>query len=143
MGVTAVVKILIVDDDLENREIIKLRLEQAGFEIQEASNGEEGVAMALKNTPDMIVLDVMMPKMDGWQVCRKLKLNVQTKNIPIIMLTARNQKIEELRGWESGANEYLTKPCDPKVLLEKIGSLLPKTKPLDPPRRTQGEEKQK
>jgi len=70
----------------------------------------------------------MMPKMDGWQVCRKLKSSVKTKDIPVIMLTARNQQIEELRGWESGADEYLTKPCDHKVLIEKIGGFLPKGK---------------
>ena len=123
-------KILIIDDDLENREIIKLRLEHAGFEIREGSNGEEGVALAQANPPDMIILDVMMPKMDGWQVCRQLKADFKTKKIPIIMLTARSAQIEELRGWESGADEYLTKPCDYKVLLEKIDGFLPKTKPV-------------
>lgn len=121
-------KILIVDDDAQNREIVKLRLQQAGFDVQEAVNGEEGVNAAQENPPDMIVLDVMMPKLDGWQVCRLLKSDFRTKKIPVIMLTARNQQIEELRGWESGADEYLTKPCDYKVLLEKIGGLLPPTK---------------
>jgi DNA-binding response OmpR family regulator len=121
-------RILVVDDDLENREIVKLRLEQAGFEVQEAGNGEEGVNAAQENPPNIIVLDVMMPKLDGWQVCRVLKSDFRTKKIPIIMLTARNQQIEELRGWESGADDYLTKPCDYKVLLEKIDGFLSRTK---------------
>jgi len=102
-------KILIVDDDVVNRDIIKTRLEAAGYEVAEAANGEEGVNLAQKLPPDLIILDVMMPKVDGLLACRILKSDEKTKSIPIVMLTARSQQLEELRGWESGADEYLTK----------------------------------
>jgi DNA-binding response OmpR family regulator len=117
------IKVLLIDDDEQNREIIKLRLEQAGFKVEEAANGEEGLALAREAQPNLIVLDVMMPKMDGWQACRGLKSNEKTKDIPVIMLTARTQQIEELRGWESGVDDYMTKPCDHKVLIQKINQL--------------------
>lgn len=118
--------ILVVDDDLENRDILRTRLELSGYQVAEASNGVEGVAAAQNNPPDLIILDAMMPKMDGWKVCRTLKSASQTKQIPIIMLTARSQQIEELQGWESGADEYLMKPCDHSTLLEKITAHLSK-----------------
>lgn len=119
-------RILIVDDDMNNREILRLRLQHAGFEVQEATNGEEGVNAAQASPPDMIVLDVMMPKLDGWQVCRMLKSDLRTKRVPVVMLTARSQQIEELRGWESGADDYMTKPCDYKELIDKIHSFIAK-----------------
>lgn len=119
-------KILVVDDDAVNRDIIKTRLEAAGYEVAEAANGEEGVNLAQKLPPDLIILDVMMPKVDGLLACRILKSNEKTKGIPIIMLTARSQQLEELRGWESGADEYLTKPCDHQHLLEVVSQFLSK-----------------
>ena len=117
-------KILIVDDDVVNRDILKTRLEAAGYEVAEAANGEEGINLAQKLPPDLIILDVMMPKVDGLLACRILKSNEKTKDIPIVMLTARSQQLEELRGWESGADEYLTKPCDHQRLLEVVVQFL-------------------
>lgn len=119
-------KILIVDDDASNRDILKTRLEAAGYVVTEAGNGEEGVKTALDLAPDLIIMDVMMPKVDGRLACRILKTNPKTKDIPVIMLTARSQQLEELRGWESGADEYLTKPCDHKRLLEAVAQFLDK-----------------
>ena len=123
-------KILVVDDEEHIVMILKDSLEFSGFQVVTAYNGEEALEMVEKGRPDLIVLDIGMPKLDGWQVCRQLKADFRTKKIPIIMLTARSAQIEELRGWESGADDYLTKPCDYKVLLEKIESFLPKTKPV-------------
>ena len=117
-------KILVVDDDVINRDILKTRLEAAGYEVAEAANGEEGINLAQKLPPDLIILDVMMPKVDGLLACRILKANEKTKGIPIVMLTARSQQLEELRGWESGADEYLTKPCDHQRLLEVVAQFL-------------------
>lgn len=117
-------KILVIDDDNCNRDILKTRLEQVGYEVLEAPNGEEGVRVAQNLLPDLILLDVMMPKVDGWLACRILKSNVGTKHIPVVMLTARSQQIEELRGWESGADEYLAKPCDHQLLLAAVSQLL-------------------
>ena len=118
-------KILIVDDDVVNRDILKTRLESAGYEVSEAANGEDGINLAQQRPPDLIILDVMMPKVDGLLACRILKSGEKTKNIPIVMLTARSQQLEELRGWESGADEYLTKPCDHQRLLSVVAQFLP------------------
>jgi CheY-like chemotaxis protein len=117
-------KILIVDDDVSNRDILKTRLEAAGHTVAEAGNGEAGIKMAGDLAPDLIVMDVMMPKIDGRAACRALKADPKTKNIPVVMLTARTQQMEELRGWEAGADEYLAKPCDHRNLLEIITRLL-------------------
>jgi CheY-like chemotaxis protein len=119
-------KILIVDDDTCNRDILKTRLEAAGYGVTEAGNGEEGVQTAQDLVPDLIIMDVMMPKVDGRLACRILKTNPKTKDIPVVMLTARNQQMEELRGWESGADEYLAKPCDHQRLLALIAQFLNK-----------------
>lgn len=117
-------RILVVDDDAVNRDILKTRLEAAGYEVTEAGNGEEGIGLAQKLPPDLIILDVMMPKVDGLLACRILKSDEKTKGIPIVMLTARSQQLEELRGWESGADEYLTKPCDHQRLLAAVAQFL-------------------
>lgn len=117
-------RILVVDDDAVNRDIVRTRLEAAGYEVCEAGNGEEGVNLAQKQVPDLIILDVMMPKVDGLLACRILKTNASTRNVPVLMLTARNRQLEEMRGWESGADEYLTKPCDHAQLLATVARLL-------------------
>jgi CheY-like chemotaxis protein len=113
-------KILIVDDDPANREILRARLESAGHDITEAPNGEEGIRMVDAVMPALVFLDVMMPKIDGWQVCRQIKSNAKTKAIPVVMLTALGQQIDQLRSWESGADEFLMKPCEPAKLLEIV-----------------------
>lgn len=117
-------KILVVDDDAVNRDILKTRLEASGYEVFEAADGEQGINSAIKLLPDVVIMDLMMPKMDGWLACRVLKSNAKTARIPVIMLTARNQGMEELRGWESGADEYLTKPCDHQRILFVVAGFL-------------------
>lgn len=118
-------RILIIDDDPDNRELLKARLESFGFSVSQSADGEEGLAAARSAPPDLVVLDVMMPRLDGWQVCRELKGHPGTRHVPVIMLTARGRQIEELRGWESGADAYLVKPWDPAQLLETIRRLAP------------------
>jgi DNA-binding response OmpR family regulator len=120
-----VTTLLLIDDDPENRDILKTRLEQAGYQVVEAQNGEEGLALSVSCKPDLIFLDVMMPKMDGWQVCRSLKGNPATSQVPIVMLTACSKQVEELRGYESGANDYMMKPWDHNRLLEVVRKWLP------------------
>lgn len=117
-------KILIIDDDPQNREIVRARLEQAGYEVSEATNGEEGLELAIQEKCDLIILDVMMPKKDGWQVCKAIKSHPKIKDIPVVILTARIQGIDELRSWECGADEYITKPVDHIQLLEVVGKLV-------------------
>ncbi|OGS00410.1 MAG: hypothetical protein A3G41_03235 [Elusimicrobia bacterium RIFCSPLOWO2_12_FULL_59_9] len=119
--------ILVIDDDTSNRDILRARLERAGHRVAEAGNGEEGIEIARNLSPDLIILDVMMPKLDGWQACRRLKSDSKTKTIPVVLLTARSQHIEELRGWESGADEYMTKPCDHRRLMDLVARFVDKS----------------
>ena len=125
-------KILVIDDDSANREILRARLEKAGHHVTEASHGEEGLSLLDTDLSDMVFLDVMMPKVDGWQVCRLIKENPKTKSVPVVMLTALSQQIDQLRGWESGADEYLTKPCDPAKLIELVNKWCPASQSQKP-----------
>lgn len=116
-------KILVIDDDSENRFLLRARLEQAGHEVTEAKDGRAGLDAIAQALPDLVLLDVMMPHTDGWQVCRTLRAHPRTRLLPVVMLTALTQEIEELRGYESGANDYLTKPWDAAQLLEIVSRL--------------------
>lgn len=117
-------KILVVDDDAFSRDVLKTRLEQAGHQVAEAANGDEGVRLAQSELPDLVVMDVMMPKLDGWLACRLLKSDAGTRHIPVVLLTARSLRVEELRGWEAGADAYLSKPCEHGLILETVSRLL-------------------
>ena len=117
-------KILIVDDDPQNRDILKIRLELAGYQVTEAVNGDEGIENALKNHPDLIICDLMMPRKDGWQVLKSLRSEPKTQSIPVIILTARTQPIDEMRSWENGATEFLAKPVDHERLIQTVRKLL-------------------
>lgn len=98
-------------------------MEKAGHSVLEASDGMEGISVALSEHPNLIFLDVMIPKKDGWQVCREIK---KTVDIPIIMITTCTQKIEEMRGWESGADDYIGKPWVPADLAQAVERALKK-----------------
>jgi DNA-binding response OmpR family regulator len=117
-------KILIVDDEAHLLEMVKMRLESAGYEIILAHDGQEGYNKAREDKPDLIILDLMLPKMDGYKVCGLLKNDARYSKIPIIMFTARAQEEDMRLGKELGAEEYLTKPFDPKILLSKVKGLL-------------------
>ncbi len=105
-------KILIVDDEQDIVESLKFVLESANFICYCAYNGEDGLRLAKELVPDLIILDVMMPKMNGYKICRLLKYDAKYKNIPILMVTARSQEEDKLIGEETGADEYITKPFD-------------------------------
>jgi len=113
-------KILIVDDEQDIVETLAFMLKQKGFECVCAYDGEEGLKMAKENKPDLIILDVMMPKMNGYKICRLLKYDAKYKSIPIIMVTARSQDDDKTIGEETGANEYITKPFEFTEVIEKI-----------------------
>lgn len=117
-------KILIIEDEKEFAEMVSIRLRQDGFVIELAYSGEVGMQKAAEFKPDLIVLDVMLPGIDGYRVCELLKSDDNFKSIPIIMLTARKEDIEKKAGLAAGADEYLTKPYEPDVLLTKINELL-------------------
>jgi DNA-binding response OmpR family regulator len=95
-----------------------------GFEVATAQNGEEAIAQALENPPDLVVLDIMMPRMDGYEACRRLKTDPRTQNTPVILLSAKGRSIDQEIGFEAGAEEYITKPFSPRKLVERIKALL-------------------
>lgn len=119
-------RILIVDDEEDIVNVLKRRLEANNYEVLSASDGQEGLNKARSERPDLIILDLMLPKLDGYKVCRMLKFDKDYKAIPIIMVTARAQKEDEDLGKEMGADTYLPKPFEPEVLLKNIKELLAK-----------------
>lgn len=114
-------KVLIVDDEWKIRKLIKDYLIKEEFLVDEAGDGEEGLDKFYSNNYDIIILDVMMPRIDGWSMCRKIR---EESNIPIIMLTARSEESDELFGFELEADEYITKPFNPKLLVARVKALL-------------------
>lgn len=119
-------KILIVDDEQDIVESLKFVLEVAGFECHCAYNGEEGLNLARQISPDLIILDVMMPKINGYKICRLLKYDNKYKNIPILMVTARSQDEDKQIGEETGVDEYITKPFDLDEIVKKVEGYLNK-----------------
>ena len=117
-------KILIADDKPEVVELVRVTLEREDYEIVDASNGKEALRKARVEKPDLVLLDIVMPKMDGFEVCRKLKKDPEIKDIPILMLTAKGQEVDKKRGREVGATDYITKPFSPSALLIKIEEIL-------------------
>ncbi len=119
-------RILLVDDEVDFVEVLRVRLENSNYEVVVAYDGEEGLERAEREEPDLIILDIMLPKINGFDVCRKLKVDENFKNIPIIMLTAKFQANDIKFGMAMGADAYITKPFEPHLLIEKIRELLNK-----------------
>lgn len=114
-------KILIVDDDENICELLRLYLEKDGFDTIVANDGEQAVDFAAKYSPDLILLDIMLPKLDGWQVCREIR---KTSDTPIIMLTAKGETFDKILGLELGADDYVSKPFDTKEVIARIKAVL-------------------
>ena len=121
-------KILVIDDEANIIEFIRLGLRYEGFQVESASNGEQGVTIAQRLDPDLIILDVMMPGIDGLEVCRRLRSNPTTQDVPILMLTAKDEVSDRIAGLQTGADDYLTKPFDFYELLERIKAILRRQK---------------
>lgn len=117
-------KILIVDDDLETLRLVGIMLQRQGYQIVAANSGAQAIKEAIDQQPDIVLLDVMMPEMDGYEVARKLRGNPETATIPILMFTAKGQVEDKITGYESGADDYLTKPTHPAELNAHIKALL-------------------
>ncbi len=117
-------KILLVDDEPDILEFLKYNIEKEGFIVYTASNGKDGVALALKHVPQLILLDVMMPGMDGIETCQQLRESTKLKDTVIAFLTARNEDYSQIAGFEAGADDYISKPIKPKVLVSRIKALL-------------------
>ena len=114
-------RLLIVDDDEEIRELLVFDIQSSGYTVDSAKDGEEGLKKAVENNYDLILLDVMMPKMDGWEVCKTIR---QYSQVPVMMLTARGEERDELQGFKLGVDEYVSKPFSPKILVARVEALL-------------------
>ncbi|MCC6499542.1 MAG: response regulator [Anaerolineales bacterium] len=117
-------KILIIDDDLDTLRLVGLMLQRQGYQISAATNGQQGLDKAFDEDPDLILLDIMMPDMDGYEVTRRLRSNPSTTETPILMFTAKTQMNDKVIGFEVGANDYLTKPTHPSELQARVKALL-------------------
>ncbi|MEX1246897.1 MAG: response regulator [Anaerolineales bacterium] len=126
-------KILIVDDDLDTLKLVGTTLEKQGYQIIAAKDGIEALERVSQHAPDLILLDIMMPKMDGYEVTRRLRENPATSHIPIIMFTAKGQVDDKVAGLEAGADEYLTKPTHPAELVARVRALLKRPTSMLPP----------
>ncbi len=118
--------ILIAEDEHDIRELITFTLQYAGHEVTTATNGEEAYESALRVLPDLILLDVRMPRMTGYEVCKKIKSNADTQLIPVVFLSAKGQDAEVKTGLMSGADEYIVKPFAPDQLAERVRAILAK-----------------
>ncbi|MDO8957422.1 MAG: response regulator [Deltaproteobacteria bacterium] len=117
-------KILVVDDEVDLVETVRFPLEMEGFEVLVSYNGVDALDQVRKECPDLILLDLMLPKLDGYKVCRLLKFDERYKHIPILMLTAKTQEKDVLLGIETGADDYITKPFDIDKLIKKVKNFL-------------------
>lgn len=116
--------VLVVDDEPDLRELLEVNLNKDGFRVIHASTGEEALELASRETPTIIILDVMLPGLDGFEVCRRLKADTRTKSIPVIMLTAMTEEPDIVAGLELGATDYITKPFSPRVVRAKVKAAL-------------------
>ncbi|MEJ2110116.1 MAG: response regulator [Acidobacteriota bacterium] len=117
-------RILIIDDEEDLIELARYNLEQEGFQVQGALDGESGLAIAIKEQPDLVLVDLMLPGMDGLEVCRSLRANSSTASIPVIMLTAKSAESDRIVGLELGADDYVTKPFSPRELAARVKAVL-------------------
>jgi two-component system, OmpR family, alkaline phosphatase synthesis response regulator PhoP len=120
-------QILVIDDEKDLIELVRYNLEKEGFQVREARDGESGLAAALQESPDLILVDLMLPGMDGLDVCRVLRTDKRTTRIPIIMLTAKSAESDRVLGLELGADDYVTKPFSPRELIARIKAVLRRT----------------
>lgn len=126
-------RILVVEDEKNILELIKYNLEREGFQVLTALDGTQGLEMAREENPDLIVLDVMLPGMNGLEVCRELLLDHMTRRVPIIMLSARAEELDRVLGLEMGADDYIVKPFSPRELVARVKARLRRSHPADSP----------
>jgi two-component system alkaline phosphatase synthesis response regulator PhoP len=117
-------KILVVDDEIYIVHILDFSLGMEGYEVLTALDGEQALEKARAEKPDLIVLDIMMPKLDGYETCKRLKADPATKDVPVILLSAKGRNVDQKVGFEVGADDYITKPFSPRKLVERINAIL-------------------
>ncbi len=118
------ISLLVVEDEQDLLEVLRFSLSREGFTVRTAENGEDAIRLVRQQKPDLIVLDLMLPTIDGLSVCRALRSNDQTRDVPVVMLTAKGEEADIVKGLEAGADDYVTKPFSPKVLLARINAVL-------------------
>lgn len=118
--------VLIVEDDVNTANLVALYLRREGFQALTANDGEQGLALATRYRPDLVILDLMLPKVDGWEVCRQLR---QMSDVPVIMLTARDEEIDRVAGLTLGADDYVVKPFSPRELAARVIAVLRRARP--------------
>ncbi len=116
--------VLVVDDDPDIRELVTFKLEQMGHTVTTENDGESGLAAALASIPDLILLDVMMPKLTGIEVCQKLRDAAETAAVPVMLITAKAQEVDVERGFAAGADDYIVKPFSPRELATRVEAML-------------------
>jgi phosphate regulon transcriptional regulator PhoB len=122
-------RIFVVEDDPDIAELILFNLDKEGFKVKQESNGEKAYDEIIKNPPDLLILDLNLPGLSGIEICKYLRENARTKNLPVIMLTARTQEIDKIIGFEIGADDYITKPFSIRELIARINALLRRSQP--------------
>ena len=127
-------QILIIEDDKHISKLVKYNADKAGYDCTVAGDGEEALDVLNKQGADLIILDIMLPKMDGFEVCRAIKQNAKLKNIPIIMLTAKGEEVDRIVGLELGADDYVVKPFSPRELILRIKAILKRGKSEESPK---------
>jgi two-component system alkaline phosphatase synthesis response regulator PhoP len=120
-------KILLVDDEIDILDFLSYNLIQSGYEVRTAINGEKGVEVAREFTPDLILLDMMMPEMDGVETCEKIRSIPELENVMVAFLTARGEDYSQIAGFDAGADDYILKPIKPKVLMSRVNALMKRT----------------
>lgn len=133
-------RVLVVEDEPAQREVLAYNLEAEGFAVSHAENGEEALVIVDEQAPDVIVLDWMMPNLSGIEVCRRLKIKSETRSIPIIMLSARSEEVDRVRGLETGADDYVVKPYSVIELMARVRSQLRRVRPAATGERLQYED---
>jgi two-component system phosphate regulon response regulator PhoB len=123
--------VLVVEDERDILDVVEFNLNQAGCRVLRATNGVDGLRLAMRDRPDLLVLDLMMPGMDGKEVCRRLRQNESTRSLPILMLTALAGETDRVIGFEIGADDYMTKPFSPRELVLRVQAILRRTKEPD------------
>ena len=121
--------VLLVEDDAALAELVSWHLEREGFAVQRTADGEEALLLAAEHTPDLVLLDWMVEGLSGIEVCRRLRRRAETQNVPIIMLTARGEEEDRIRGLQTGADDYVTKPFSPRELIARVAAVLRRVRP--------------
>jgi DNA-binding response OmpR family regulator len=129
MGIDSQKLVLVIEDDPNTANLVEVYLEKEGFRSLQANDGEKGLALAVKHRPDLVILDLMLPRMDGWEVCRRLR---QSSDVPVIMLTARGEEIDRVSGLTLGADDYVVKPFSPRELVARVKAILRRSAPAVP-----------